>query len=267
MEPVEGAATFQASGDAYGNFMGRYSEQLAAPFVHWAGVAAPSRVLDVGCGPGALTATLTRRGAEVAACDPSPSFVTACTERFPGVTVRAGRAEDLPFDDAEFDAALAQLVLHFVSDPPAAAAEMRRVVRPGGVVAACVWDSGGGMELLDRFWEAAAALDPDAPIDAQRLRFGASGEMAGLFIDAGLADVVETTVTVTAAYRDLDELWPGFLAGVGPTGAYCTSLPADGRAALRDELNERIGRPSGPFSLSAVARCARGRVPSTTVRE
>ena len=164
MDGVEGARTFQTSGSAYDRFMGRYSVPLAPRFADAAGVAAGQRVLDVGCGPGALTTVLAERVgvAAVSACDPSPPFLDECRNRVPGVDARPGRAEQLPFGDDEFDAALAQLVLHFVSDPPAAAAEMRRVVRPGGAVATCVWDFAGEMEMLRTFWDAAQALDPDA---------------------------------------------------------------------------------------------------------
>jgi SAM-dependent methyltransferase len=224
-------------------------------------------VLDVGCGPGALTGVLIDRCDHVAACDPSPPFVEACAARFPQADVRGGRAEAIPFGDDEFDAALAQLVLHFVSDPPTAAAEMARVVRPGGTVAACVWEAPDGMEMLHHFREAAAVVDPAAPLGQDRLRFGAAGEIVDLLVGAGLVDVVETTITVATTYSAFDELWAGFLAGIGPHGAYCAALPDATRAAVRDELFARLGRPAGAFSLRGTARCGRGRVPSNTVGE
>src|SRR5690606_28102744 len=131
----------------------------------FAGVTGGQRVLDVGCGTGALTVELARiAGAEsVAGCDPSPALLAACRDRLPDADLREGRAEVLPFDDDAFDTALAQLVFHFVSDPERAARELRRVVRPGGRVALCVWDFEGGMELFRAFWGAVVALDPDAP--------------------------------------------------------------------------------------------------------
>lgn len=262
MEPVEGAATFRTSGATYDAFMGRYSRPLAEVFVDTVGVSSGT-ALDVGCGPGALTGVLVQRlgASAVAACDPSPPFVAECAARHPGVDVRAGRAEALPFDDASFDAALAQLVLHFVSDPPAAARELRRVVRPGGVVGACVWDFAGGMEMLRRFWDAALALDPAAPDEARALRFGGPGEIADLLDEAGLVDVVESTLEVSSTYAGFDELWSGFLAGIGPAGTYCTSLPEDRRGALREELYRRLASPTGVFTLSAAARCAHATVP------
>src|SRR5437870_2454589 len=157
MSSAEGAATFRVAGSAYDCFMGRYSRPLAVTFADAAGVAAGQHVLDVGCGPGALTEELVRRvgASAVAAVDPSEPFVEECARRNPGVEVRQGTAEVLPFADGAFDRALAQLVLHFVSDPAAAAGELRRVLRPGGSAAACVWDFAEGMQMLRLFWDAA----------------------------------------------------------------------------------------------------------------
>lgn len=263
MEPTEGARTFRVPGASYDAFMGRYSRALAPGMAAAAGVAVGQRAVDVGCGPGALTTVLVDRlgAAAVSAVDPSPPFVADCAARHPGVDVRQGRAEALPFEDAVFDVALAQLVLHFVDDGAAAAREMRRVVRPGGVVAACVWDFADGMQMLRAFWDAALAVDPDAPDEARTLRYGAAGEIAALFADVGLLDVTEVLLHVTAAYADVDELWSGFLAGIGPAGAYCTALQPAEQDRVRTGLVARLGSPTGPFSLSAVARCAVGRVP------
>jgi SAM-dependent methyltransferase len=263
MESAEGARSFLTSGDAYDSFMGRYSRPLASLFADAAGVAAGQSALDVGCGPGALTGVLVERlGADaVTACDPSPPFVEACTSRFPGVDVRLGRAEAIPFDDGRFDVAMAQLVLHFVSDTTAAGSEMRRVLRPGGTVAACVWDFDGGMEMLRSFWDAALTVDPEAPDEAPRVRFGRPGEIVALFESAGFDDVVETTLHVTSTYSDFAELWSGFLAGIGPAGQYCVTLPGDTRSVVRDELFRRMGSPTAGFTLGATARCVTGRAP------
>ena len=263
MEPAEGAATFRTSGAAYDAFMGRYSRPLAVAFADAAGIAPGRRALDVGCGPGALTTVLVDRlgAGAVAAFDPSAPFVSECAARHPGVDVREGRVEAVPFEDGAFDAALAQLVLHFVSDPSKAAAELRRVVRPGGTVAACVWDFAHGMEMLRHFWDAALTVDPDAPDEAQTLRFGRQGEIVELFDAAGIVEIVESTLRVASTYSGFEELWSGFCAGIGPAGSFCMALPEDRRGALRAALYNGLGAPAGPFTLAATARCAVGRTP------
>lgn len=263
MEPVPGARTFQTTGEAYDAFMGRYSRPLALAFADAAVVEPGMTALDVGCGPGALTGVLIHRlGADsVSAVDPSPSFVADCARRHPGADVRDGRAEALPFGDACVDRSLAQLVLHFVSDPSAAAAEMRRVVRPGGLVAACVWDFEVEMEMLRAFWDAALAVDAEAPDEARTLKFGAPGEIAELFGQVGLTDVAEIRLAVSSTYADFDELWSGFLAGIGPAGSFCLALDDERRERLRAEMFERLGEPSGSFTLLATALSATGKVP------
>lgn len=257
---AEGARTFQATGDAYDLFMGRYSRHLSRPFADAASVAAGHRVLDVGCGPGALTAELVQRigSTNVVALDPSPPFVAACTERFPGTEVHLGRAEALPFADDSFDRVMAQLVVHFVSDPTGAASEFRRVLRPGGIAAACVWDFAEGMQMLRSFWDAALDVDDEAPDEARTLRFGRAGEIAELFDAVGLVDIDESTLEVESAYSDFDELWAGFMAGIGPAGSFVVSLDEPRRAALREALFRRVGSPTGSFTLTALARCATG---------
>ena len=258
MDDVEGAKTFGVAGATYDSFMGRYSRALADRFADAAGVERGHTAVDVGCGPGALTGVLVDRlGTDaVAACDPASGFVAECAARHPGVRVELGRAESIPFDSGQFDHAMAQLVLHFVSDPDRAASEMMRVVRPGGSVSACVWDFDDGMEMLRCFWDAALEIDPAAPDEARTLRFGRPGEIAQLFESAGMVGVVESTLRVSSSYTGFDELWNGFLAGVGPAGAYCVSLADDDRQRLRAALFRRLGEPTGPIALGAVARCA-----------
>lgn len=264
MEPAAGAKDFATSGDAYDAFMGRYSRTLATVFADSAGIAPGQHVLDIGCGPGALTTVLVERlgVAAVQACDPSPPFVAACIARHPGVDVRPGRAEALPFDGGAFDAVLAQLVLHFVSEPAVAAGEMRRVLRPGGVAAACVWDFDGGMEMLRAFWDASVAIVPDAPDEAHTLRFGHEGEIAELLDGAGFEQIHETTLRVTSTYAGFDELWAGFLAGIGPAGAFLVAQAEATRQAIRSELFRVLGSPAGPLTLGAVARSASGTAPA-----
>jgi SAM-dependent methyltransferase len=259
---AEGAATFLVAGEAYDRFMGRYSAPLAVAFADAAGVEAGQTVLDVGCGPGALTAELVKRAgaANVFAVDPSQPFVESCRERNPGVEVELARAEELPHPDGRFDAALAQLVLHFVDDPEASALEMRRVCRSGGLVGACVWAS-GGMTMLRSFWASARAIVPAAPGEAETRRFGTEGEIADLFRGAGLEQVADGALDVKAGYEDFDDLWTPFLGGVGPAGAFCASLDAETRERLREDLRARLGSPTGPFTLPARAWYATGRGP------
>jgi len=257
-----GRKGFQVSGEAYDRFMGRYSVPLAVAFADAAGIESGQTAIDVGCGPGALTAELARRlgPGNVAAVDPSEPFVAACRRRNPGADVRLAGAEELPYPEGRFDAALAQLVLHFVDDPDAAAREMRRVVRSGGIVAACVWDFGGGMTMLRSFWDAARACDPSAPDEAETRRFGRDGEIAELFVAAGLRDVASGALDVAAAYEDFDDLWMPFTTGTGPAGLYVASLDSRQQARLREGLRLRVDQPDGPFTLTARAWFATGRV-------
>lgn len=259
----DAAQTFTAGGGAYDAFMGRYSIALAPLFARFSGVAPGQRALDVGCGPGALTAELVRLvGAQsVLACDPSPSFLAACLERHPGVDVRQGRAEALPLGDHCVDVALAQLVLHFVTDPDAAVRELRRVVRPGGRVALCVWDFDGGMQMLRAYWEAAVSLDPQAPDELETMRFGRGGELTAVLAGGGLLAVTEGPLTVSSTYTDFEELWASLLLGIGPAGSHLVSLPPEAQSRLRIAYRERLGATAGPISLTAVARAAVGTVP------
>lgn len=252
---------FEASGASYDLFMGRYSRELAAAMADATGVAFGLTVAEVGCGPGALTAELASRlGADrVRACDPSPSFVQECRQRNPGVEVVLARAEALPWPPASVDVVLSQLVLHFVADPEAAAREAARVLLPGGVFGACVWDFAEGMEMLRAFWDAAVALDANAPDEARTMRFGRAGELTDLLAGAGLVDIRESTLTVESGYAGFDELWDGFLQGVGPAGGYAVSVAPEHQRRLREALFDRLDRPQGSFTLRAVARSAVGR--------
>ena len=249
--------TFDVSGEAYDNFMGRYARELAPVFADFSGIRPGFTVVDVGCGSGILTEELAARlGPEnVAAADPSP-LVEACAARVPGADVRRGAAESLPWPDDSFDAALAQLVLHFLDDPVAGLVEMRRVTRPGGTVAACTWNF-SEMLLLRTFWEAARSVVPAAP--AETLEVASLEELGELGRRAGLEDVDQAPLDLSSQYESFDELWASFQLGVGPAGEFCASLDPETRAAVREEYRRRVGDPSGSLTLSAQAWALRGR--------
>jgi SAM-dependent methyltransferase len=249
--------SFAVAADAYGRFMGRWSEPLAEQFLELAGVQPGQRVLDVGCGPGALTGLLVDRlgPAAVSAVDPSESFVAATGARFPEADVRPAVAEQLPFPDDSFDVTAAQLVVHFMTDPVAGLREMARVTRPTGVVAACVWDHAGGGGPLAGFWRAVRELDPDAH-DESGLAGAREGHLAELFEAAGLTGVEPTTLTVRVGFTGFADWWEPFTLGVGPAGAYVGGLDAAHREALRARCAEQL--PSGPFEVAATTWAVRG---------
>jgi SAM-dependent methyltransferase len=266
--------SFTVAAEAYDRYMGRYSALLSPRLADVAGVRNGQRVLDVGCGPGALTAELVQRvgPAAVSAVDPSEPFVAAARERHPSVTVERASAERLPFPDASFaavtftyllryvddpGATLAELarVVHFMSDPSAGVAEMRRVTRRDGVVAACVWDHAGGQGPLSAFWDVARELDPDVD-DESRLVGVREGDLTRLFDSAGLRDVEETALSVSLAHPSFEEWWEPFTFGVGPAGAYVAALDPERQARLRERCREAL--PDAPFVLTARAWTARG---------
>ena len=244
--------------DAYGQFMGRYSEPLASAFAAFVPVRAGQRVLDVGCGPGALSAHLVRLlgAGAVSAADPSETFVAAARQRLPGVDVRLAVAERLPFDNDSFDAALAQLVVHFMDDPVAGLAEMARVTRSGGAVAACVWDHGGGGSPLAAFWRAVSELDTGAR-DESGLAGAREGHLAELLSAAGLRDIASTALTVRVSYPGFDDWWTPYTLGVGPAGDYVQRLDPGRLAALRERCASYFPA-AGPFEVAATAWAAVG---------
>jgi len=265
MSDAAGAATFHAPAESYDRHIGRYGAELARELIAAAGVRPGGRAVDVGCGTGALTAELVALlGApNVAAVDPSPPFAEACRSRLPGVHVEVAAAEELPFGDGSFDHAFAQLVVNFMSDPARGVTEMRRVTRPGGTVAAAVWDYAGEMTLLRRFWDAAVALDPAAADrdEGRCMPFCTPVELKALWRDAALAGVALAPVVVSAGYDGFEDLWRPLELGVAPSGAYVASLARDRRAALKDDLRRRLAAGDEPFRLTARAWVATGTVP------
>jgi len=250
--------SFVVAADSYDRFMGRYSVPLAAQFADFAGVASGQRVLDVGCGPGALTTELVGRlgAAAVTAVDPSEPFVEATRARHPGVDVQLASAEQLPFADDRFDAGLAQLVVHFMADPVAGLRELGRVTRADGVVAACVWDHAGGRSPLSVFWEASHRLDASAA-DESQLPGAREGHLAELFAQAGLDAIEQDVLTVSVEHPSFEEWWEPYTLGVGPAGGYVARLSADGQTRLRELCRELL--PPAPFVLDASVWAVRGR--------
>jgi SAM-dependent methyltransferase len=239
---------FRVDGDAYDDFMGRYATELAPLFGDFAGVEPGLRALDVGAGTGALTAELVRRGAQVAAADPSPEFVTVLRDRFPGLEVEEAPAESLPWGTGVFDVALAQLVVAFVSDGPGAVAEMARVARR---VAVCMW----GLAEVDMF----AAIDRTAaaigaPHLAEPRRYRTAQEIHDLLAPHG--EVESAELDVQAGYQDFEDFWRTLGRGAGPAGQWFASLDSDTRERAHDELSRQVGDPTGPFELEARAFAA-----------
>lgn len=240
--------------------MGRYSIPLASVFADFAGVAVGSRVLDVGCGPGALTSELVSRlgDQQVAAVDPSVTFVDAVRQRHPGIELHCAGAERLPLPDDTFDFALAQLVVHFMNDPVGGLREMGRVTKPGGVVAATVWDFDEGGSPLSLFWDAARDLDADAPGEAS-LPGTRRGHLAELLREAGMTEIRDADLSITVEHHIFEDWWDPFELGVGPVGSYLSTLTPPARKRLMEQCSARL--PTAPFPVTGDAWAARGSVP------
>jgi SAM-dependent methyltransferase len=250
--------SFEVPAESYLQFMGRFSEPLGQQFLAYAALPDGGRVLDVGCGPGVLTRLLVDRpgAGPVSAIDPSPPFVEANRALFPGLDVRQGAAEALPYDDGTFDASVAGLVVHFMTDPAGGLREMGRVTRPGGVVAATVWDHSGGGSPLSLFWEAASDIDPAAPQEGA-LPGTSDGHLTALATEAGLDDVESSALTVHVRFTSYDEWWAPYLLGVGPLGAYVGTLSDEHRQRLYDRCVALLPEP--PFDQAATAWVVRAR--------
>ena len=255
-------------GNAYDQYVGRWSRKVAQAFLPWLGVPAQADWLDVGCGTGALSAELLAQAAPASliGLDASPAFVAHARQATadPRARYEPGDAQQLPFERASFDAAVCALVLNFLPDPARAVAEMARVVRPAGVVAAYVWDYADGMQMIHRFWRAAAELNADAARLDEAVRFPLcrAGGLEALWTAAGLETVAERSIDVATVFESFDDFWRPFLGAQGPAPGYVAALDEAAREALRERLRETLpATPVGSIRLSARAWAVRGRVP------
>ncbi len=262
------SSAFAGAAEAYEDLMGRWSRRLAGPFIDFVGLAEGDTVLDVGCGTGSLTLAVAEREkvAGVTGIDMSEAYIAFARGRSDDerIEFQTGDACALPYADAAFDRVLSMLVLNFVPDAPAAAAEMVRVTRPGGVVAAAVWDLRGGFTTAQMFWNTAAAMDAEAAEVRARYFSGSytrPGELAAAWTEFGLRDVVQDYVTIRMDFDTFEDFWRPFLGRTGPVGGYIAGLSEARRAALQSHLHAayEAGDPDGPRSFAATAWVCRGR--------
>jgi SAM-dependent methyltransferase len=255
-----------AAGDLYEPYVGRWSRRVACDFLDWLAIPAGRDWVDVGCGTGALTQVILEQAApgKVQGIDSSPGFIEYARARTPDARAafKQGDAQSLPLEPACFDVAVSGLVLNFVPKPALAVAQMARAVRPGGVVAAYVWDYAGKMELMRHFWEAAASLDPKAlDLDeGRRFPMCTPGALAELFGEGGLPEVHVRAIDIPTRFRDFNDYWSPFLGGQGPAPAYCMSLSEERRAALRERIRSRLAvAADGSIALMARAWAVRAK--------
>jgi SAM-dependent methyltransferase len=250
-------------GDPYERYVGRWSRRVAPRFLSWLCIPPGARWLDVGCGTGALCGAIAEHCAPgvLAGAEPSEGFLKTARARLGDrPDLRSGSAASLPFEDSAFDAVVSGLVLNFVPDPRAALVEMARVTRPGGCIAAYVWDYAGRMELMRAFWDAAAALDPRASALDEGVRFPLcrAEALAQLFTAAGLRDVGTTALDVPTPFASFDDYWEPFLGGQGPAPSYAMSLDEQARTRLRERIRQQLpSRADGSIGLTARAWAVR----------
>jgi len=253
------------SGNPYERYIGRWSRTVAPEFVTWLAMPDGLRWLDVGCGTGALTTTILQHAdpTNVRGCDPSERMLPSDSADGRASFLVAD-AQSLPYSDKEFDVIVSGLVLNFIPDVRKAMAEMIRVARSSGTIAAYVWDYAGEMQFLRRFWDAAAAVDPAAAELDEGRRFPLCNleALRTLFLEVGLADVNVHAIDVPTKFRDFDDLWQPFLGGAGPAGSYAVSLSSDRQEALRETLRTSLPvTEDGSISLIARALAVRGTTP------
>ena len=254
--------------EAYEEIMGRWSRLLAPLFVEFTRVQDGDVLLDVGCGTGSLAGSLARitRAAKIVGIDPSPNFLEAAQSQIvdPRVAFELGDAQNLPYPDASFDRCLALLIVNFIPDAPRAAREMRRVTKPGGVVATAMWDASPANELNHCLMRAARQLNPSLKRFANMPgSYGSAEALSTLLADAGLNGIEVQDLWISCQFSSFEEHWHGYLTGEGPNGSYALGLSEDRRTALKEKLRENLfgDRADGPFTLQAKAWAVRGVVP------
>jgi SAM-dependent methyltransferase len=267
---ADAEARMFAAGTGYERFMGRWSRLLAPVYIAFAGVKNGDSVLDVGTGTGSLAtaAAAIMPASEIVGVDPSVGFIALAQKNAKSTRVRyeVGDAQALKFKDASFDHTLALLVMNFVPDHNKAIAEMRRVTRPQGVVSACVWDYGAGMQMLRFFWDEAVALDPAIePKDERHMKLSRQGQLGELWKKVGFINIEDESLVIDQQYSSFNDYWEPFTKGAGPGGAYVVSLSEHRRRKLEVRMRRRLlgDRQDGPFTLKAKAWCVRGEVPKT----
>lgn len=258
-----------ANADAYERLMGRWSARLAPLFVAFARLRGGNRVLDVGCGTGSLTRALADLPGQpaVAGIDPAQPFIDYCRQRHADTRFAfdCGNAMALPYPDDAFDHALSLLVFMFIPQPEKAAAEMRRVTRADGTVAACTWDRDTALSTI--FWGEATKLDPSAEARSERgWQCIREGQLAALWREAGMENIEETALQMQAGFVSFDDFWLPLTGGTGATGVYVAGLSPENRNALRAALRRRLlgDRADGPITLPLRAWAVRGTVPVRT---
>src|SRR5262245_7618702 len=254
--------------DKYQAGMAGWSKNLAPLFIEFIdGIKEGNRVLDVGCGTGSLTFTIadTTKASKIVGIDPSTGYLEYARlhNRHPHVAFDIGDAQKLPYDDGSFDCCVSSLMIQFVSDAHLAAKEMRRVTKKGGSVATCAWDNSGGMELAERFWDAAVAVDPGAKPSGDR-RYGSASALSELWTATGFANVETRALVIPMEFSSFEDLWRMYSNAQGPIKLYISTLSEDRRQLLKERLRTDIlgNRPDESIALRAKAWAVRGVVPA-----
>lgn len=253
-------------GDAYEQYVGRWSRRVAPLFLSWLRIPAGRRWLDVGCGTGALSATILDQCSpkSITGVEPSEGFLGKAAELLGGrASLHRGSAAEIPLEKGEVDVAVSGLVLNFVPDRNAGMKEMTRVTARGGTIAAYVWDYAEKMEFMRYFWDAAVELDPGAAKmdEGKRFPFCRPEGLSALFKESGLHGVEVTALDVPTPFANFDDFWNPFLGGQGSAPTYAMSLDENARARLRDRARERIPQMAdGSIALIARAWAVRGTV-------